>query len=71
MPKLLQYKLVKLQIESFRELGFNTEFEIMGYHDQFAAKIKIIKDKQEYFVSHKNWDIVSLQLCGLYLELKN
>jgi hypothetical protein len=71
MPKLTQYRIVKLQVESFKQLGFETEFNVQGYYHHFAPKIRLIKDTKEYRFSDVNWVTVSLQLARLYKVLKN
>lgn len=71
MPKLNQYRTVKAQVESFKELGCLTVFDVQGYKEKFAPKIRIFTDTKFYRFSEPDWDIVSLQLAKLYGVIKN
>lgn len=71
MPKLNQYLTVKAQVESFKELGCLTLFEIQGFNQGFAPKIRVVTDTKFYRFSEPDWNIVSLQLAKLYGEIKN
>lgn len=69
MPKITQYRIVKAQVESFKELGCVAAFDIQGYNRRFAAKIRIITDTKSYQFSEANWDLVSSKLAKLYKKL--
>lgn len=71
MPKLLQYKIVKLQVESFKNLGFNTEFSIQPWDKHFAPKIRIYNKNLEYQLNNANWNTTSIKLARLYGVLKH
>ena len=71
MPKLNQYRVVKAQVESFKELGCLTVFDVQDHTQRYAPKIRIFTDTKFYRFSEPDWDIVSLQLAKLYGVLKN
>lgn len=71
MPKYVSFLIVKRQVESFRALGFKTEFEIQGFYEWYAPKILISKGTKQYRFSDPDWNAVSLQLAKLYGVFKN
>lgn len=70
MPKLTQYLVVKKQIESFKVLGFKTEFDIQNVNMHFNPKIRLCKDTHEYKFYERDWNLVTLKLAKLYTSLK-
>jgi hypothetical protein len=65
MPNITQYHNVKQKVESFKQLGFKIEFEILGFYERFAPKIVLRTETKEYIFCDKNWDIVNSQLGNL------
>ena len=71
MPKFVTYLVVKQQVQSFKELGFKTVFEVQGYHELHAPKIRLSKGTKEYLFSDPDWNTVVSQLSKLYGVIKN
>ncbi len=71
MPKFITYLVVKQQVESFKELGFKTVFEVQGHCEMYAPKIRLNKGAKEYRFSDPDWNTVVSQLSKLYGVIKN
>jgi len=71
MPKLLQYKIVKAQVESFLVRGFLSVFHVQGFEQKFAASVLIYnpETRKSYRFSDEDWNVVSMQIAQLYSKL--
>lgn len=69
MPTKEQYSIVKAQVESFKELGCRTRFEVQPLKDKYAPKIVIEYSWKSWRLCDEDWNIVSRQLAELYKNL--
>jgi len=71
MPKANIVYTVLAQVNSFKELGFQTSMKINPYPPSYAPQILITKGSKSYRFCDPDWNVVISQLATLYGVFKN
>lgn len=63
MRTITLYRIIKLQIASFKDLGFDTELKNTG----FSLIVQMSKLNKCYVFCESDWGVLSKQLANLYM----
>ena len=71
MPSPKPYETVKQQCLSFEAIGFKTTFKMLGFDENAAPAVTLLRHGKVYKFSDVDWEVVISQLACLYQKVKS